>query len=179
MTGNGLKKGKNGGVILWVALDAAVVLSIVFFAGRSYIEHRRIVSLPVVVTNRMADAQYRADLVDLRREQGKIAMERNKVVAVMDRKVEAVRAKFPEEAQAVARETNHAVRAELKKKLDDKIRAELEKDPEWKNLQLENQKHLEAIEGQLAKAREAVRNRLARERADAEAVKQGRARVAD
>ena len=59
------------------------------------------------------------------------------------------------------------------------IRAELEKDPEWKNLQLENQKHLEAIEGQLAKAREAVRNRLARERADAEAVKQGRARVAD
>ena len=184
MAGNGIEKSKNGGIILWVSLLVAVVLSIVFLmVGRNYIgqlrERRRIAALPVVVTNRMADAQYQAELVDLRREQGRIAAERNKVVEVMDRKVEAVRAKFPDEERAVALATNEAERAALRRKLDDKIRAELEKDPEWKNLQLENQKHLEAIEGRLAKAREVVRNRMARERADAEAVKQGRARVAD
>ena len=176
-----MEKGKNGGIILWMVLVVAVVLSIVFFTvwRNRVAEKRRIAALPVVVTNRMADAQYQADLVDLRRAQGKVAMDRAPVVEAMNRKVEAAKAKFPEEAKAVATETNQAARAELQKKLDDKIRAELEKDPEWKNLQLENQKHLEAIEGQLAKARELVRQRMARERADTEAVKQGRARVAD
>lgn len=184
MTENGRKKGGNGRVVLWVSLLVAVALSTVFFTvGRGYLaklrERRRIAALPVVVTNRMADARYLADLLENRRGQGKIAAARAPVVEAMNRKVEAARAKFPEEAGAVALATNEAERAALQGKLDDKIRAELEKDPEWKNLQSENQKHLDALEGQLEKARETVRNRLARERADAEAVRRGRARVAD
>ncbi len=181
MAGNGTEKRKFGRIALCVAVVVAVLVFVLVKTGFTFKRGGAGAGgeLPVVVTNRMADAAYQADLLNLRREQGKIAAERNKVVVAMERKVAAAKTKFPEAARAVAQETNKAVRAELQKKLDDKIRTELEKDPEWKNLELENQKHLDAIKGQLAKAREVVRSRMARERADAEAVKQGRARVAD
>lgn len=114
----------------------------------------------MVVTNRIADPVYVKELQDLRYEQGKVAKERNVVVRQMEDKVAAAKAKLPGGAT------------------DAQIKAELEKDPAWKNLESENQKRIDEIQAQLAKAREAVRKRIAQEAADTKAVNEGRARVA-
>lgn len=150
---------RKRGFAQWAGPSIFVLLSIVFLSAGCK-KGGQDKDLPVVVTNRIADPAYVEELRQLRYAQGTTAKARNAVVAQMNDRVEAAKAKLPKGAT------------------DEQIKAELAKDPAWKNLEEENQKRIGDIEAQLAAAREAVRKRIAQEAADTKAVKEGRARVA-
>ena len=146
---------------------AGLLLSILFFAGGCGCGKNEPPKpatskedLPTVVTNRMADPTYLQEMEAIRRKQNQLAQERGKVVMQMEQKVAAAKAKLP-------------------KATDAEIRAELEKDPEWKTLEKENEKRIQKIQADWAEARMAGRARLAKERDALRAVSEGRAKVAE
>ena len=144
---------------------ASLLLSILFFAGGCGCGKNEPPkpeeNLPTVVTNRMADPAYLQELEGIRRKQSELAAERGQVVMRMEQKVAAVKEKLPKGATDAA------------------IRAELEKDPEWKALEKENENRIQKIQANLEEARTAVRARLAKEREAQRAVSEGRAKVAE
>jgi len=117
--------------------------------------------LPGVITNRMADAAYRAALSQNRREQMRQAGARGEVVAKMQAHVEQARAKLPAGADDAA------------------VRAELAKDPAWRELEAKNQAMIEDIGKTLAEGREIVRQRILAENRDIKAVAEGKARAVE
>jgi len=143
---------------------AGLLLSILFFAGGCGCGKNEPPApeenLPTVVTNRMADPTYLQEMEAIRRKQNLQAQERGKVVMRMEQKVAAAKAKLP-------------------KATDAEIWAELEKDPEWKALEKENENRIQKIQADLAEARALVRARLAKEREAQRAVSEGRAKVAE
>ena len=115
--------------------------------------------LPGVITNRMADAAYRAALSQNRREQMRRADARGEVVAKMQLLVEQARAKLPAGADDAA------------------VKAELAKDPAWRELEAKNQTMVEGIGKTLAEGRARVRQRILAENRDVKAVAEGKARA--
>lgn len=114
-------------------------------------------ALEVVYTNRMDDPVYRKDLGENRLRQARLAGERSEVVSVMEKMVAEARAALPEGAD------------------DETVKAELEKRPEWKALEGENERMIGEIQKTLEDARETVRKRLVAEKEDLKAVAEGRA----
>lgn len=119
------------------------------------------VSLPGVITNRMADAAYRAALADNRREQMRLAGERSEIVAKMQGMVDRARAKLPAGADDAA------------------VKAELAKDPEWGAHEASNQVKVVEIQNKLSMSRELARQRMLAEARDVKAVAEGKARAVD
>jgi len=154
------------------AMAGVVIVSMVFvavFGGAC--KKKRVVALEpakpsesgleAVVTNRMHDASYREELKQNLKEQRVKAKERNVVVERMTALIARARAKLPAGADDAA------------------VKAELEKDPEWRELESKNQQLIGEIEVTLARAREAVRQRMLQESRDVKAVSEGRAKAAD
>ena len=115
--------------------------------------------LPGVITNRMADAAYRAALSQNRREQMRQAGARGEVVEKMRLLVEQARARLPAGADDAA------------------VKAELAKDPVWRELEAKNQTMVDGIGKTLAEGREIVRQRILAEKRDVKAVAEGKARA--
>lgn len=114
-----------------------------------------------VYTNRMHDATYREEIKQNLKEQRAKAKERSVVVDHMTELITQARAKLPAGADDAA------------------VKAELEKSPEWRELEAQNQRLIGDIDATLARAREMVRQRMLQEAKDVQAVAEGRAKAAD
>jgi hypothetical protein len=117
--------------------------------------------LEVVVTNRIADPVYRQAMESNRLVQVKMASARSVVVEKMEKIVAEVRSALPAGADVAT------------------VKAELEKRPEWKALEAENDRILGEMRQTLAGARETVGQRIRAEQRDMRAVAEGRAVPAD
>lgn len=113
------------------------------------------------ITNRMQDAAYRKALDLNRREQGKKASERNKIVEKMEQMIAKARASLPAGADDAA------------------VKAELAKNPEWVELEKQNAHATAEIDKTLAEAREKIRQRMLAEARDVKAVSEGKATASD
>ena len=157
---NGWKIRECGVAVRLGTAFLSIVFSLFFLNGCSKRRPPAEEALPEVITNRMADAAYRAELAELRREQTRLAGGRAEVVEQMRVMVERARATLPEGADDAA------------------VKAVLVKDPEWNRLENANQEMIGKIGDNLAQARERVRQRMLAEERDNRRVAEGTARPA-
>ncbi len=119
---------------------------------------------PEVITDRSKDKAYQQDLVESRKEQQKIAVRNADITMQMQRLIERARKALPAGAT------------------DEQVKAELDNNPKkypaWKALYERSLDNKAKVEKSLADARAKVRERIQREKAAKESVKNGRAKAA-